>query len=78
VCCSYITFAVGVVADMIALLLVCPALDRYGRHNLLAFGQLLGGGACVGAALISGGGITQAVLAGIGKFGCSGRVDVHE
>ncbi len=69
---SYITFAVGVAMETVALLLVCPALDRFGRHNLLAFGQLLGGGACIGCALVSGGGITQAVLAGIGKFGASG------
>lgn len=71
--CSYVTFAIGVVAEMIALLLVCPTVDRVGRHNLLAFGQLLGGGACIGCALVNDG-TTQAILAGIGKFGCSGEV----
>lgn len=71
--CSYVTFAIGVVAEMIALLLVCPTVDRIGRHNLLAFGQLLGGGACIGCALVNDG-IAQAILAGIGKFGCSGEV----
>jgi hypothetical protein len=46
-------------------------VDRLGRHNIVALGQLLGGGACLACAMVSGG-TTQAVLAGIGKFGCSG------
>lgn len=66
----YVTFAIGVVAEVIALLLVLPALDRAGRHNRLAFGQLLGGASCLACALATNG-TTQAVLAAIGKFGCS-------
>ena len=73
--CSYMTFAVGVAAEVIALLLVCSSLDRFGRHTVIAFGQLLGGGACVACALVNNG-ITQAVLAGVGKFGCSGTMHV--
>jgi hypothetical protein len=46
-------------------------VDRLGRHNIVGLGQLLGGGACLACAMVSGG-TTQAVLAGIGKFGCSG------
>ena len=60
--CSYMTFAVGVAAEVIALLLVCSSLDRFGRHTVIAFGQLLGGGACVACALVNDG-ITQAVTA---------------
>jgi MFS family permease len=66
------TFAIGVVAEVIALLVVGPTVDRLGRHNIVALGQLLGGGACLACAMVTGG-ITQAVLAGIGKFGCSGE-----
>jgi len=70
--CSYLTFAIGVVAEVVALLVVGPTVDRLGRHNLVALGQLLGGGACVACAMVSDGAL-QAVLAGVGKFGCSGR-----
>jgi MFS family permease len=66
------TFAIGVVAEVIALLVVGPTVDRLGRHNIVALGQLLGGGACLACAMVTGG-FTQAVLAGIGKFGCSGE-----
>lgn len=69
--CSHLTFAIGVVAEVIALLVVGPTVDRLGRHNIVALGQLLGGGACLACAMVTGG-TTQAVLAGIGKFGCSG------
>lgn len=70
--CSYLTFAIGVVAEVVALLVVGPTVDRLGRHNLVALGQLLGGGACVACAMVSDGAL-RAVLAGVGKFGCSGR-----
>jgi MFS family permease len=69
--CSYLTFAIGTVAEVVALLVVGPTVDRLGRHNIVALGQLLGGGACVACAMVSGG-TTQAVMAAIGKFGCSG------
>lgn len=73
--CSYLTFAISVVAEVVALLLVGPTIDRLGRHNIVALGQLLGGAACVACAMVSGG-TTQAVLAGIGKFGCSGGLSL--
>jgi hypothetical protein len=69
--CSYLTFAIGVAAEVVALLVVGPTVDRVGRHIIVALGQLLGGAACVACAMVSGG-TTQAVLAGVGKFGCSG------
>jgi hypothetical protein len=51
------------------------------QHLLHAVGVITLGqwlvGACVGAALVSGGGITKAALAGNGKSGCSGRVGPH-
>ena len=51
------------------------------QHLLHAVGVITLGqrlvGACVGAALVSGGGITNAALAGNGKSGCSGRVGPH-
>ncbi len=60
-----------VVVSMLCFCLLACLQDRVGRHNIVALGQLLGGGACVACAMVSGG-ITQAVLAGVGKFGCSG------
>lgn len=72
-CCSYLTFAIGTVAEVVALLVVGPTVDRLGRHNIVALGQLLGGSACVACAMVSVGAM-QAVLAAIGKFGCSGEM----
>lgn len=70
--CRYVTFAIGVAAEVCALLLVGPAVDRFGRHNILALGQLLGGGACLACAMVKGG-TSQEVLSGIGKLGSSGE-----
>ena len=72
VACRYTTFAIGVTAEVVALLLVGSTVDRIGRHNVLAFGQLLGGGACLACAMVSGS-TSQTVLAGIGKLGSSGQ-----
>jgi OCT family organic cation transporter-like MFS transporter 4/5 len=55
-------------------LIVAPSVDRFGRHNIVSLGQLVGGAACIACANV-GGGITQAALAAIGKFGCSGNTD---
>lgn len=71
--CSYLTFAIGVAAEVMALMVVGPTVDRFGRHNIVAIGQLVGGGACMACAMVHGG-TTQAVLAGVGKFGCSGAL----
>jgi len=70
-CCRYVTFAIGVAAEVFALILVGSAVDRLGRHNIVACGQLLGGGACLACALVKRG-TAQAVLAGVGKLGSSG------
>jgi len=67
------TFAIGVVAEVIALLVVGPTVDRIGRHNIVAIGQLVGGAACLACAMVNSS-VAQAVLAGIGKFGCSGEL----
>jgi MFS family permease len=67
------TFAVGVAAEVVALLVVGPSVDRIGRHNCVSLGQLLGGGACLACAMVRGG-TTQAALAAVGKFGCAGAV----
>jgi hypothetical protein len=71
-CRRYVTFAIGVAGEVFALLLVGPTVDHVGRHNILAAGQLLGGAACLACALVAAG-TSQAVLAGIGKLGCSGE-----
>jgi MFS family permease len=69
--CSYMTFAIGAVAETFAVLVVAPSVDRIGRHNIVAIGNLLGGAACLACANVAGG-TTQAALSAIGKFGCSG------
>lgn len=62
----------GTAAEVVALLIAGPSVDKLGRHNLVSFGLLLGGAACLACANIHGS-IAQAVLAAIGKFGCSGK-----
>lgn len=69
---SYMTFAIGVAAEAFAAIIVAPSVDRFGRHNIVSLGQLVGGAACIACANVSGG-KQQAALAAIGKFGCSGR-----
>lgn len=71
---SYMTFAIGAAAEAVAVLVVAPSVDRFGRHNIVSLGQLVGGAACIACANVSGG-ITQAALAAVGKFGCSGKTD---
>lgn len=66
------TFAIGAAAEAVAMMVVAPSVDRLGRHNILSFGQLIGGAACIACANVRGGS-TQAALAAIGKFGCSGN-----
>ena len=71
--CSNVTFAIVVAAEVLALLLVAPTVDRLGRHNIVAVGQLLGGVGCLACAM-TGGGIMKVVFAGIAKLGCSGEL----
>ena len=75
-CCRHVTFAIGAAAEAFALILVGSAVDRLGRHNIVACGQVLGGGACLACALVKGA-MAQAVLAGIGKLGSSGMRAFH-
>lgn len=72
-CCRYTTYAIGVASEVVALLIVGSTVDRLGRRNIVAFGQLLGGSACLACAMVNGH-IAQAVLAGIGKLGSSGEL----
>eukprot|EP00775_Hariotina_reticulata_P004347 gene4347-4600_t len=71
----YVTFALGVVAEVVALCVAGPAVDRVGRHNVVSMGLLLGGGACLACALWSDP-TAQVVLAAVGKFGCAGAESV--
>lgn len=64
------TFAIGSAAETLSVFVVAPSVDRVGRHNIVALGQLLGGAACLACANAAGG-YTQAALAAIGKFGCA-------
>jgi hypothetical protein len=70
-CCSYMTFAIGAAAEAVATMVVAPSVDRIGRHNIVAMGNLLGGAACLACANVASG-TTQAALSAIGKFGCAG------
>jgi OCT family organic cation transporter-like MFS transporter 4/5 len=62
----------GVAAEVVALLVAGPLVDKVGRHNVVSMGLLLGGGACLACANVPGTTVV-AVLAAIGKFGCSGE-----
>lgn len=73
---SYATFAMGVAAEVVALLVAGPSVDKLGRHTVVSLGLLLGGGACLACANIRGD-LAQAVMAAIGKFGCSGDQGVR-
>lgn len=65
------TFAIGSAAEAFSVLVVAPSVDRVGRHNIVALGNMLGGAACLACANAPGG-YTQAALSAVGKFGCSG------
>lgn len=69
---SYTTFAFGAAAEVVAVCTVAPTVDRLGRHNIVALGQLLGGSACLAVAMVGNSATAQAALAAVGKFGCSG------
>jgi MFS family permease len=62
----------GVAAEVVALLVAGPLVDKVGRHNVVSMGLLLGGGTCLACANVPGTTVV-AVLAAIGKFGCSGE-----
>jgi hypothetical protein len=75
IACRYVTSAIVITAEAVTLLLMGLAVDRVGRHNTHAFGQLLGGCACLACAMVSGG-TSQTVLAGIGKLGSSSQYNI--
>jgi MFS family permease len=62
----------GTAAEVVALLVAGPLVDKVGRHTVVSMGLLLGGGACLACANVPGTTVV-AVLAAIGKFGCSGE-----
>ncbi|WIA32316.1 hypothetical protein OEZ86_003156 [Tetradesmus obliquus] len=71
----YATFAMGTAAEVVALLVAGPLVDKVGRHTVVSMGLLLGGGACLACANVPGTTVV-AVLAAIGKFGCSASESV--
>jgi OCT family organic cation transporter-like MFS transporter 4/5 len=66
----------GTAAEVVAVLVALPLVDKVGRHNVVSMGLLLGGGACLACANVPGTTVV-AVLAAIGKFGCSGEYDIQ-
>lgn len=71
--CSYMTFSLMAAAELMAMCASAFLVDRLGRHNIITFGLLLGGAACLGCANAQGQQVAQAVLAVIGKFGCASK-----
>lgn len=71
----YVTFALGAAAEVVALLVAGPAVDKIGRHSVVSIGLLLGGAANLACANVTAQ-TAQAVLSAIGKFGCSGAVSL--
>lgn len=71
----YMTFAISAVAEIPANVLAAWMIERFGRHNTMAYGMLLGGGACLACAACPAG-TGQAVLAAAGKFGCAGAFTI--
>jgi OCT family organic cation transporter-like MFS transporter 4/5 len=70
--CRYVPFAMGTAAEVVAVLVALPLVDRISRHTVVSMGLLLGGGACLACANVPGTTVV-AVLAAFGKFGCSGE-----
>lgn len=67
------TFALMAAAELTGMCASAFMVDRLGRHNILTFGLLLGGSACLGCANAVKAQTVQAVLAIFGKFGCSSK-----
>ncbi|GIL63031.1 hypothetical protein Vafri_17184 [Volvox africanus] len=62
-------------AELPSNILAAWMIERYGRHNTMAAGMLLGGVACLGCAFAPAG-VVSALMAAVGKFGCAGAFTV--
>ncbi|GFR46601.1 hypothetical protein Agub_g8204 [Astrephomene gubernaculifera] len=71
----YVSFMIAAAAELPSNILAAWMIERYGRHNTMAAGMLLGGAACLGCAFVPPG-IGSSVLAAMGKFGCAGAFTV--
>eukprot|EP00201_Polytomella_parva_P022882 CAMPEP_0175043076 /NCGR_PEP_ID=MMETSP0052_2-20121109/2958_1 /TAXON_ID=51329 ORGANISM="Polytomella parva, Strain SAG 63-3" /NCGR_SAMPLE_ID=MMETSP0052_2 /ASSEMBLY_ACC=CAM_ASM_000194 /LENGTH=596 /DNA_ID=CAMNT_0016306039 /DNA_START=194 /DNA_END=1981 /DNA_ORIENTATION=+ len=71
----YATFCISAAAEFIANVLAAWLIEKIGRHNTMAGGMLLGGLSCVICSIVPAGN-GQAILASIGKFGCSAAFTV--
>eukprot|EP00879_Flechtneria_rotunda_P009594 GHRR01010040.1.p1 GENE.GHRR01010040.1~~GHRR01010040.1.p1 ORF type:complete len:462 (+),score=137.43 GHRR01010040.1:992-2377(+) len=66
----YLTFAMGAGAETAALLVSGLSVDRVGRHTVVCVGLIVNAAACLACANVANQ-TGQAVLAALGKFGCS-------
>ncbi|GLC46023.1 hypothetical protein PLESTM_001815200 [Pleodorina starrii] len=71
----YVTFMITAAAELPSNILAAWMIERYGRHNTMAAGMLLGGAACLGCAFVPAG-VISALMAAVGKFGCAGAFTV--
>ncbi|EFJ44180.1 hypothetical protein VOLCADRAFT_95576 [Volvox carteri f. nagariensis] len=71
----YVTFMITAAAELPSNILAAWMIERYGRHNTMAAGMLLGGAACLGCAFVPAG-VVSALMAAVGKFGCAGAFTV--
>ncbi|GLI62485.1 hypothetical protein VaNZ11_005116 [Volvox africanus] len=71
----YVTFMITAAAEVPSNILAAWMIERYGRHNTMAAGMLLGGAACLGCAFAPAG-VVSALMAAVGKFGCAGAFTV--
>ena len=69
------SFMIAAAAELPANLVAAWAIDRFGRHNTMAWGMLLGGAACLACAFVPAGPASSA-FAALGKFGCAGAFTI--
>ena len=70
-----VSFSIAAIAELPSYLLAGFLIERWGRHNIMAGGLLLGGAACIGCAFTPAG-TGQALLAAAGKFGIAGSFGI--
>jgi OCT family organic cation transporter-like MFS transporter 4/5 len=66
-----VSFSIASIAELPSYIIAGWMIEKWGRHNIMAGGMLLGGAACLGCGLIPSG-PGQAGLAAVGKFGIAG------
>lgn len=65
------TFSFLTLAELAAQLSTFLVADKAGRHNIITFGLVLSGAACLSCAMTENS-TARAVLAVLGKYGCTG------